>query len=67
MDGPLLDQEGYPRSDIDLYAVRIARNKIICEYVRGAGAVTVVCGGEMIWLSSPMASLETWLWFKIQK
>lgn len=30
MDGSLLDAEGYPRSDIDLYAVRTARNRIIC-------------------------------------
>jgi 26S proteasome non-ATPase regulatory subunit 9 len=29
MKGPLVDNEGYPRSDIDVYAVRQARNKII--------------------------------------
>lgn len=28
--GPLVDREGYPRADIDIYAVRIARNKIAC-------------------------------------
>ena len=31
MKGPLVDNEGYPRSDIDVYAVRQARNKIISE------------------------------------
>ncbi|XP_055353676.1 26S proteasome non-ATPase regulatory subunit 9-like [Paramacrobiotus metropolitanus] len=30
MEGPLLDGEGYPRSDIDVYSVRHARHKIIC-------------------------------------
>lgn len=29
----LVDQEGYPRADIDIYQVRIARNRIICKYV----------------------------------
>ena len=28
--GPLIDHEGYPRADIDIYAVRTARNKIVC-------------------------------------
>ena len=31
LKGPLVDRDGYPRSDIDVYAVRVARNKIICE------------------------------------
>ncbi|XP_078277254.1 26S proteasome non-ATPase regulatory subunit 9 isoform X2 [Rhinoraja longicauda] len=30
MDGPLVDVEGYPRSDIDVYQVRTARHNIIC-------------------------------------
>ena len=30
MDEPLIDEEGFPRADIDLYKVREARNKIIC-------------------------------------
>ncbi|KAM4710541.1 26S proteasome non-ATPase regulatory subunit 9 [Discoglossus pictus] len=30
MDGPLVDREGYPRSDIDVYQVRTARHNIIC-------------------------------------
>ncbi|GAB1608017.1 26S proteasome non-ATPase regulatory subunit 9-like [Argonauta hians] len=30
MSEALVDREGYPRADIDLYAVRIARQKIIC-------------------------------------
>ena len=28
-----LDNDGYPRNDIDIYAVRTARNKVISEYV----------------------------------
>ena len=31
MKGALTDAEGFPRADIDLYAVRTARNRIICE------------------------------------
>lgn len=31
MHGHLVDAEGFPRSDIDVYAVRTARNRIICE------------------------------------
>lgn len=30
MDGKLVDSEGYPRADIDLYKVRTARQQIIC-------------------------------------
>ncbi|XP_032899126.1 LOW QUALITY PROTEIN: 26S proteasome non-ATPase regulatory subunit 9 [Amblyraja radiata] len=30
MDGPLVDVDGYPRSDIDVYQVRTARYNIIC-------------------------------------
>ncbi|CAL8135379.1 unnamed protein product [Orchesella dallaii] len=30
MTEPLVDQEGYPRNDIDVYQVRHARHKIIC-------------------------------------
>jgi 26S proteasome non-ATPase regulatory subunit 9 len=29
MNGHLVDEDGYPRSDIDVYAVRVARNKVI--------------------------------------
>lgn len=32
MHGPLLDSEGFPRSDIDVVAVRTARNRIICMF-----------------------------------
>lgn len=32
MDGPLIDREGYPRADIDVYTVRKARQRIICKY-----------------------------------
>lgn len=31
MDEPLVDSDGYPRNDIDVYRVRHARHKIICE------------------------------------
>lgn len=30
MSDPLVDDEGFPRNDIDVYQVRIARHKIIC-------------------------------------
>ncbi|XP_785837.1 26S proteasome non-ATPase regulatory subunit 9 [Strongylocentrotus purpuratus] len=30
MTGPLIDEEGYPRNDIDVYSVRTARHEIIC-------------------------------------
>ncbi|XP_012518998.1 PREDICTED: 26S proteasome non-ATPase regulatory subunit 9 isoform X1 [Propithecus coquereli] len=30
MNEPLVDSEGYPRSDVDLYQVRTARHNIIC-------------------------------------
>lgn len=30
MEDALVDQEGYPRNDIDVYKVRQARNRIIC-------------------------------------
>ncbi|XP_001635592.2 26S proteasome non-ATPase regulatory subunit 9 [Nematostella vectensis] len=30
MEENLIDAEGYPRDDIDVYTVRIARNRIIC-------------------------------------
>ncbi|XP_053557727.1 26S proteasome non-ATPase regulatory subunit 9 [Bombina bombina] len=30
MDGPLVDRDGYPRTDVDLYQVRTARHNIIC-------------------------------------
>lgn len=31
MHEKLIDDENYPRSDIDVYTVRVARNRIICE------------------------------------
>ncbi|KAM9329613.1 26S proteasome non-ATPase regulatory subunit 9 [Gastrophryne carolinensis] len=30
MDGPLVDIEGYPRADVDVYQIRTARHNIIC-------------------------------------
>lgn len=32
MTGPLIDEEGYPRNDIDVYSVRTTRHEIICKY-----------------------------------
>lgn len=32
MNGSLVDEELYPRNDIDVYAVRQSRQKIICIY-----------------------------------
>lgn len=32
MNDALVDDEGFPRNDIDVYAVRGARNKIICKF-----------------------------------
>ncbi len=31
MDDSLVDSNGFPRNDIDIYQIRIARNKIICN------------------------------------
>ena len=31
MHEKLIDDENYPRSDIDVYTVRVARNRIICK------------------------------------
>jgi len=30
LSGPLVDNDGYPREDIDVYVVRHARHRIIC-------------------------------------
>lgn len=30
---PLVDDQGFPRDDIDVYQVRHARHKIICKYL----------------------------------
>jgi len=30
MDKPLVDSEGFPRADIDVYQVRDARHKVAC-------------------------------------
>lgn len=30
MNEPLVDQEGYPRNDVDVHQIRISRNKIAC-------------------------------------
>ncbi|GAB66158.1 26S proteasome regulatory subunit p27, partial [Plasmodium cynomolgi strain B] len=30
MKGKLVDEEGFPRNDIDIYSIRVARNKVIC-------------------------------------
>uniref|UniRef100_A0A452J4E3 Nas2 N-terminal domain-containing protein n=1 Tax=Gopherus agassizii TaxID=38772 RepID=A0A452J4E3_9SAUR len=31
MNEPLVDAEGYPRADVDVYQVRAARHNIICK------------------------------------
>lgn len=36
MTEPLIDSEGYPRSDIDVYQVRHARHQIKCECLEPA-------------------------------
>lgn len=52
MDGPLVDAEGFPRADIDLYQVRTARHIIACEWGRAvrrwlwAGSGVRVSSGE---------------------
>ncbi len=33
MDAPLVDVEGFPLADVDLYKVRTARQNISCEYI----------------------------------
>ncbi len=33
MDAPLVDVEGFPLPDVDLYKVRTARHNISCEYI----------------------------------
>lgn len=32
MNESLVDNEGFPRNDIDIYQVRIARNKIVSKF-----------------------------------
>jgi len=31
MDGPLIDEEQFPRSDIDIRVVRQARHRVVCK------------------------------------
>lgn len=33
MNEPLIDDDGYPRADVDVYQVRHARHKIICIFL----------------------------------
>ena len=33
MHEKLIDEDNYPRSDVDVYAVRVARNRIICKKI----------------------------------
>lgn len=40
MHEPLVDAEGFPRADIDVYQVRTARHNIICERGTGTGRGT---------------------------
>lgn len=32
MDEPLVDDQDFPRNDIDVYQIRLIRNRIICKY-----------------------------------
>lgn len=32
MDEPLVDDQGFPRNDIDVYQIRLTRNRLICKY-----------------------------------
>lgn len=31
MDEPLVDDQGFPRNDIDVYQIRLTRSQIICK------------------------------------
>lgn len=44
MHEKLIDDENYPRSDIDVYTVRVARNRIICE------AMSLICNFVLVCL-----------------
>ena len=46
MNGLLVDSEGFPRADIDIYAVRTARKKIVCKIF-----ITCFCVETHIFLS----------------
>ena len=51
MHGRLVDGEGFPRADIDVYAVRTSRHRVICEAscvcvcVREIGGESSACVG----------------------
>jgi len=32
MDEPLVDDQDFPRNDIDVYQIRLIRSRIICKY-----------------------------------
>lgn len=32
MDESLVDDQDFPRNDIDVYQIRLTRNRIICKY-----------------------------------
>lgn len=32
MDEPLVDEQDFPRNDIDVYQIRLTRNRIICKH-----------------------------------
>ncbi len=34
VDGPLIDKEGFPIPNVDLMAVRTARNRLICKNIQ---------------------------------
>ena len=53
MEQPLVDGEGYPRSDIDVYSVRHARHQIICKR-----SITYLLRG----LSQELSTVDFWLY-----
>jgi hypothetical protein len=48
MDGPLVDSEGFPRADIDVYSVRHARHQIACKCCACFGCFSFRLGCVML-------------------
>lgn len=47
VEGPLVDAEGYPRADVNLYQIRTARHNISCKqpHVRVSTCYLNICEG----------------------
>ena len=43
MEDDLVDEQGFPRNDIDVYQVRMARNKIICMLLMLLINLLIIC------------------------